>query len=88
LICQNITMTQFAELLRGRTPDLQMPVGDATGIEGGWDFRLTCNPVAALALRAAVDSAAPTSANPAPISAAPEPIAGIFIFDAIDKQLG
>jgi uncharacterized protein (TIGR03435 family) len=48
MICQNITMTQFANLLRGRTPELQQPVLDSTGVEGSWDFTLTFNPVIAI----------------------------------------
>jgi uncharacterized protein (TIGR03435 family) len=100
LICQNVTMTQFAELLRGRTPDLQAPMMDQTGLEGGWDFRLTFNPligIAALA-RPALEGAAPAGAigaaagtagaAPSPLSAASDPVAGTTIFEALEKQLG
>ncbi|MEP7353233.1 MAG: TIGR03435 family protein [Acidobacteriota bacterium] len=83
LICQNITMAQFAELLRGRTPELDNPVQDLTGIQGGWDFRLTFNPVISLVLRAAAEGGAAS-----PTTAAAEPIAGISLFEAVDKQLG
>jgi uncharacterized protein (TIGR03435 family) len=41
LTCQNITMAQFADRLQGMTQELNWPVLDATGIEGGWDFALT-----------------------------------------------
>jgi uncharacterized protein (TIGR03435 family) len=91
LICQNVTMTQFAELLRGRTPDLQTSAGvvDRTGLEGGWDFRLTFNPVIGLVLNAAVTAPAGAGVTgPSPMASATEPVAGVSIFDAIDKQLG
>lgn len=86
LICQNITVTQFANLLRGRTPELSQPVLDSTGLEGGWDFTLTFNPV--IALQAAV--ARPPEAGPAGnlSPAAAEPAAGYSIFEAVEKQLG
>ncbi len=41
--CQNTTMAQFAERLQNMTQDLQLPVLDATGLEGTWDFTLTFN---------------------------------------------
>jgi uncharacterized protein (TIGR03435 family) len=85
LICQNITMTQFADLLRGRTPDLQSPILDLTGIEGSYDFTLTFNPVASL------QSAAirpPDAGAPGNQTAASDPTAGSSIYDAVEKQLG
>ncbi len=48
LICQNVTMAQFATLLRSRTPDVQIVPRDLTGLEGGYDFRLTFNPLIGL----------------------------------------
>ena len=50
LTCQNATMAQFAERLRGTMPDLTWPVLDATGIEGGWDFTLTYSAGAMMAM--------------------------------------
>jgi uncharacterized protein (TIGR03435 family) len=85
LICQNITMTQFADLLRGRTPDLQLPILDSTGIEGSWDFTVTFNPVIGLQF-AAVRPPEAGPGNPAP--AASEPTAGYSIYEALEKQLG
>jgi uncharacterized protein (TIGR03435 family) len=85
MICQNVTMTQFAELLRGRTPELNLSILDSTGIEGSWDFTLTFNPV--INLQAAV----PRPAEAAPGNLAPaasEPIASVSIFEALEKQLG
>jgi uncharacterized protein (TIGR03435 family) len=88
LICQNITMTQFAELLRGRTPDLQLPVSDSTGLEGNWDFTLTFNPVGALVVAAAIGR--PPDAGPGGSQApsAAEPTVGLSIYEAMEKQLG
>jgi uncharacterized protein (TIGR03435 family) len=89
LICQNITMTQFANLLRGRTPELTQPVLDSTGIEGGWDFTLTFNPVIALQAVAARPPEAGPAGNLSPAApAAAEPAAGNSIFEALEKQLG
>ena len=86
LVCQNITMTQFADLLRGRTPDLPSPILDSTGIEGSWDFTLTFNPV--ISLQAAV--VRPPEAGPAGnlAPAAADPGAGYSIYEALEKQLG
>lgn len=86
MICQNITMTQFAELLRGRSPDLQVPIADSTGLGGGWDFTLTFNPLVGLQLAAAV--AREGAGAPSPIPSASEPTAGISVMDAVEKQLG
>jgi uncharacterized protein (TIGR03435 family) len=87
MICQNITMAQFADLLRNRTPDLQMPVTDSTGIEGGWDFTLAFNPVAGLQAAAAAIRP-PDAGLGTPAPAASEPTAGYSIYDAMEKQLG
>jgi uncharacterized protein (TIGR03435 family) len=88
LICQNITMTQFADFLRGRSPESQLPILDSTGIEGGWDFTLTYNPV--LGLNLPVGIVRPPEAGPAgnPAPAASEPLAGYSLFEALEKQLG
>ena len=88
LICQNITMTQFADLLRGRTPDLNSPVLDSTGLEGSWDFTLTFNPV--VSLQAAVGIPRPPEAGPGGnlTPSAADPTAGNSIYEALEKQLG
>lgn len=86
MICQNITMAQFANLLRGRTPEVQQPVLDSTGIEGGWDFTLTFNPVIAIQAAAGRPPEAGPAGNLAP--AAADPTAGYSIFEALEKQLG
>jgi uncharacterized protein (TIGR03435 family) len=88
LICQNITMTQFADLLRSRAGGLDGPVLDATGIAGGWDFRLTFNPILSLnlSLNLATPARAPEGGNAGP--AASDPSNGYSVFEALEKQLG
>jgi len=83
LICQNIAMTQFAELLYQRTFDLKSPIANATGLEGGWDFTLTFNPTAGRVVARSADSVA----GPTPIAPS-DPVAGYTIFEALEKQLG
>jgi len=44
LACQNATMALFAEQLQDLSA-VSAPVDDATGIEGGWDFTFSFNPL-------------------------------------------
>ncbi len=84
LICQNITMAQFADLLRGRAGGFDGPVLDATGLTGGWDFRLTFNPL--LSLNLATPVRTPEGGNTGPVAS--DPSSGYTIFEAVEKQLG
>jgi uncharacterized protein (TIGR03435 family) len=94
LQCQNITMTQFAERLQNLTAELNSPVKDATGIEGGWDFTLTFSmrPMIAMGTGPGMamgggrggDAGGAGGAMPS----ASEPTGGYTIFEAIEKQLG
>jgi uncharacterized protein (TIGR03435 family) len=78
LNCQNITMAQFADRLQFLSPELNLPVLDATGIDGTWDFTLTFS-------RSAM---APAGA-PAPAgAAASDPTGSITFMEALEKQLG
>jgi uncharacterized protein (TIGR03435 family) len=87
LICQNITMAQFADSLRGRAGNLDSPILDSTGIEGGWDFTLTFNPILSLNQPTAVRP--PEAGQPGDSgAAASDPSGGYSIFEAIEKQLG
>ncbi len=87
LICQNITMAQFADLLQGRAGNLNSPILDSTGIQGGWDFTLTVNPILSLNLAAALRP--PEAGQPGDSGAtASDPSGGYSIFEAIEKQLG
>jgi uncharacterized protein (TIGR03435 family) len=86
IICQNVTMTQFAARLQPLASGyLQSPVLDATGLEGGWDFTLSFSPAGMAQAgggRRGGDGAAAGSVE------ASDPGGGISLFDAIEKQLG
>jgi uncharacterized protein (TIGR03435 family) len=86
LTCQNATMAIFAERLRGLGPDLQWPVLDATGIEGGWDFTLTFSQVPPGALNR--PGRGGDAGVPGGEPAASDPGGGYTIFEALEKQLG
>ena len=86
ITCQNATMALFAERLRGLGPDLQWPILDATGIEGGWDFTLTFSQLPQGALNrpgrggdAGVPGGEPLASDPG---------GGYTVVEAIEKQLG
>jgi uncharacterized protein (TIGR03435 family) len=86
LTCQNITMAQFAEQLRGVAQGLNVPPVDATALEGAWDFVLTWNQRAGMNIGPA---ARPPEGGPAnDLAPASDPTAGYTIFEAVDKQLG
>jgi uncharacterized protein (TIGR03435 family) len=73
IVCQNITMTQFAAQLQRLVPgDIPDEVLDATEISGAWDFTLSFTP--GDLLRA-----------PGPDA---DPNGGISLFDAIHRELG
>jgi uncharacterized protein (TIGR03435 family) len=86
MTCQNVTMAEFVERLYRITPDLNLPVSNATGLEGGWDLSLifTWRPQMIGAPMRVPEGAAPASAVPT----AADPIPGQTIFEAIEKQLG
>ena len=74
LTCRGISLAQFANQLRWRPPELSLPVSDATGISGSWDFTL-------------IYSLLPQVANPDSVSQA-DPTGTLTIFEAMPKQLG
>ncbi len=80
---QNMSMAQLSEKLQflGGTY-IHAPVLDATGLEGGYDFTLTFSPIAPAQL--ATMLARPPDAG----GASADPIGGVSIFEAVDKQLG
>ncbi len=86
--CQNVTMAQFAERLQTIAPSyLRYPVLDASGIDGAWDFTLTFSGVDPNRLnggggRSGTKGGAPAAAPPG------DPIGGVSLFDAMEKQLG
>ena len=83
---QNMSMAQLAEKLQffGGTY-IHAPVLDATGLEGGYDFTLTFSliPPAQLAQMAARTANAAGAATDAA-----DPIGGVTLFEAVEKQLG
>jgi uncharacterized protein (TIGR03435 family) len=97
LTCQNITMAQFADRLQNMSPELNWPVADATGIEGGWDFTLTFSMSMPVMMgpgpaRAAGggggggggEGAAPGGVLPS----ASDPTDSYTLIEALEKQLG
>jgi len=92
LTCQNITMAQFAEQLQIiGAAYIAHPVVDATGLEGGWDFTLSFSPIAPAQLAgllAGARGAAPPGAIGAGNDTASDPIGGLTLFEAVEKQLG
>jgi uncharacterized protein (TIGR03435 family) len=90
LTCQNITMAQFAERLQNMAPDLNWPVPDATGIEGGWDFTLmfSMRPMMAGMMGMPPGRGGEAGPGAAPLPTASEPIDGYTLFEAVEKQLG
>ena len=87
LNCQNITMAQFADQLQNQGQGLNWPLLDSTGLEGGWDFTLSWNRRAGLALPAGGRGG---EAGPAASGAATadDPTGGYTIFEAVEKELG
>lgn len=91
LVCQNITMAQFAEQMESYEPSIVFPVKDATGLEGAWDFKLSYNPVlyaGSLLMQAAANARARAGVDAPPTTEAAAPTGSISFFDAVEKQLG
>jgi uncharacterized protein (TIGR03435 family) len=87
LICQNITMAQFADRLQGVAPGLlNWPVLDATGIAGGWDFTLTFT--RAFPMMGGPGRGGDAGQAGSDTSAASDPSGAITLFEAVEKQLG
>jgi uncharacterized protein (TIGR03435 family) len=87
MICQNVTMAQFADLLRGRAFGFDSLILDSTGIDGTWDFKLTFNPLLSANLPIAVRPPE-TGQQGNQVPTASDPTDGVSIFDAVEKQLG
>lgn len=86
--CQNITMAEFANYLQVLAASyIRYPVLDATGLEGAWDFSFTYTAVNPAQI--ARNPFAPPAGQPASGAlSASDPIGGISLFDAVEKQLG
>ena len=85
MTCQNVTMAQFVEQLRGAAQGLNVQPLDATSLEGTWDFVLTWNQRAGMNIGPARPAEGGAANDPV---AAPDPTAGYTIFEAVDKELG
>ena len=88
LVCQNMTMAQFAEQIQAYELNIFYPVLDGTGIEGAWDFTIDYDPLSSLALRRFRIGGA--AAPPRAEGEAPDPSGSgsVSFADAIQKQLG
>jgi uncharacterized protein (TIGR03435 family) len=86
--CQNMTMSQLAEdLTRLAGGYIKVPVVDASGIEGAYDFSINFTPVGRLNGGGRGDGGGAGGAGGlAPVAA--DPSGGLSLFDALSKQLG
>jgi len=79
-------MAQFAEQMQGLESNILYPVHDETNIDGAWDFTLTYDALASLAvLRVGPPPAAPSDSATAQ---AEDPSGSVSFLDAVQKQLG
>ena len=84
LVCQNITMAQFAEQIPGYGSEVFYPVLDGTGISGAWNFTLSYN----LGMSGPPLSAGPGGGPTAASGEASDPSGALSFIDAVEKQLG
>lgn len=88
--CQNVTMSQFAELLPSIASGyVHNEVLDKTGLEGGWDFTLSFsgNGFQAGGAGGGRGGDGPPSPNGAAAEAT-DPSGGLSLLDALQKQVG
>jgi uncharacterized protein (TIGR03435 family) len=101
--CQNVTMAQFVALLTEVAPVyIHYPAADGTGLEGAWDFSFTFSFVPPAMMngfgggRGGPETERKTGGPPqtgagsssGAVPTASDPIGGVSLFDALDKQLG
>ena len=85
LVCTNMTMTQFAEQIRGIESSVKYPVLDGTGLEGAWDFTIDYDAMASLAgmrMRLGIGGAAAAEGQ------ASDPSGSQGFADVLQRQLG
>jgi uncharacterized protein (TIGR03435 family) len=86
ITCQNMTMAQFADRIQGLAAGyIRVPVLNATGIDGAFDFSVNFSPIGAL------QAPAPGAADPGQGGAAAQaslPTGAMSLFDALERQLG
>jgi uncharacterized protein (TIGR03435 family) len=88
-------MEQFAARLQNIAPGVNSPVSDETELDGTWDFTLTFSMQAMMrnmgmmpARLGSGDGASSSGGAPgAPVEAA-APVAGLTVFEALEKELG
>lgn len=85
LNCQNATMALFAERVQN-IPAINAPVDDATGLDGGWDFSFSFNPIPQMAMVGLGRGGDQAVGQGAPVAA--DPGGGYTVFESIGKQLG
>jgi uncharacterized protein (TIGR03435 family) len=85
MTCQNVSMALFAQRLRGLGPGLTVPVLDATGLEGGWDFALIYDQLQTFN---GPGRGGDNNAAPGALPQASDPTGGYTISEALEKQLG
>jgi len=83
---QNMSMAQLAEKLQFiGNAYIHAPVIDGTGLEGGYDFNLTFSPIAPAQLANLVIRSSDAAGGP---NNSADPIGGVTLFEAVEKQLG
>jgi uncharacterized protein (TIGR03435 family) len=87
ITCQNISMDEFADWLRGKASELTWPPLNGTDLDGRWDFSFTYSPLGAALRTALAGGGVSASAAGGPAMAA-DPIGGATIFEALEKQTG
>jgi uncharacterized protein (TIGR03435 family) len=87
ITCQNISMEEFADWLRGKAPELTWPVLNGTDLEGRWDFTFIFSPIGA-ALRTALAGGGVSASAASSPATATDPIGGASIFEGLEKQTG
>jgi uncharacterized protein (TIGR03435 family) len=86
LTCQNMTMTQFAEMLQDLASGyIFVPVKDSTELEGGWDFTLSFSTAGTYQSAGRGDAPAAGAGGAA---MAADPSGALSLPDAVNKQLG
>ncbi len=85
LNCQDATMALLAERLE-QIPAINAPVDDATGLDGGWDFSFSFNPLPKMMMFNGPGRGG--DQGPGGTPAASDPVGGYTIFESIEKQLG
>jgi uncharacterized protein (TIGR03435 family) len=84
---QNMTMAQFADTLQRIAPGyIHMPVTDATGINGAWDFTFNFSTANLVRTRVGQGAGNGQATGSAPVAS--DPNGALSLFDALNKQLG